>query len=387
VADSDSQADPQRQNLADVHHRELRDGREDGLTPLKSLDLGATPDFDHMLAAMGRTAFGGRRMGDAAEVLFEMVADPECSVVLTLSGAMTVAKMGLVITEMVERGWVQAIVSTGALMTHGLVELAGMEHYKAEGEVDDAVLHEQGYNRVYDTYEMERNLNQLHALMTSVFEAMPTDRRWSSRDLCAETGRRLVRPGVRGIMASCHARGVPIYIPAFTDCELGLDLAAWMIERRRRRDGVSIQDALLDLRSDFDPFLDLGHYGRMVMESPRMGIFTIGGGVPRNWAQQAPPFVDIVATVADVSLELNRFRYGVRICPEPVHWGGLSGCSYSEGVSWGKFVPPAEGGRWAEVFADATIAWPILVKGVAQRMDRTGTAAAHPALSIPGVGR
>ena len=118
-----------------------------------------------------------------------------------------------------------------------------------------------------------------------------------------------------------------------------------------------------------------------------MGIFTIGGGVPRNWAQQAPPFVDIVATVADVSLELNRFRYGVRICPEPVHWGGLSGCSYSEGVSWGKFVPPSEGGRWAEVFADATIAWPILVKGVAQRMERTGTVAAHPALALPGVGR
>lgn len=387
MADSPTQRDSE-EPLApnELHHRELRDGRQDGLTPLESLDVEATPDFDRMLEAMGRTAFGGRRMGDAAEVLFEMIADPQCSVVLTLSGAMTVAKMGLVITEMVERGWVQAIVSTGALMTHGLVELAGMEHYKAVAGVDDSELFDKGYNRVYDTYEMEQNLNDLQELMIKVFEAMPTDRRWSSRELCLETGRRLSRPGVRGIMASCFQNGVPIYIPAFTDSELGLDLAAWMIEVRRRAQGVSIQDALLDLGSGFDPFLDLGHYARVVMDSPRMGIFTIGGGVPRNWAQQAPPFVDIVATVSGADLDLHRFRYGVRVCPEPVHWGGLSGCSYSEGVSWGKFVPPAEGGRWAEVFADATIAWPILVKGVAQRLERTGTVPGHPTLDLPGVG-
>ena len=194
----------------------------------------------------------------------------------------------------------------------------------------------------------------------------------------------LQRPGARGIMVSCIENGVPIYIPAFTDCELGLDMAAWMIQRRRAKTGESIYEALRDLRSSYDPFLDLGHYARLVLDSPRMGIFTIGGGVPRNWAQQAPPFVDIVAHVASTEMELNRFRYGVRICPEPAHWGGLSGCSYSEGVSWGKFVPASEGGRFAEVHTDATIAWPILVKGVAQRLKRTGSVPAHPAIALDG---
>lgn len=368
----------------EVHHRTLHDGREDGLVPLETLDCDAVPDFDRMLEAMGRTAFGGRRMGDAADVLTEMICDPECSVVLTLSGAMTVAKMGLVITEMVERGWVQAIVSTGALMTHGLVELTGMEHYKAVSDVDDKELFEKGYNRVYDTYEMEKNLNDLQQVMAQVFNRMPTDRPWSSWHLCRETGRMLRRPGVRGIMASCFENNVPIYIPAFTDCELGLDMAAWMIQARRAKTGESIYEALGNLRSSYDPFLDLGHYARLVLDSPRMGIVTIGGGVPRNWAQQAPPFVDIVAHVAEAEMELNRFRYGVRICPEPAHFGGLSGCSYSEGVSWGKFVPPAQGGRFAEVHTDATIAWPILVKGVAQRLERTGRSAGHPAVRLDG---
>jgi deoxyhypusine synthase len=70
------------------------------------------------------------------------------------------------------------------------------------------------------------------------------------------------------------------------------------------------------------------------------------------------------------SLPLKKFHYGVRICPEPAHWGGLSGCTYSEGVSWGKFVAPGEGGRFAEVLCDATVAWPILVKAVKQRLDK-----------------
>ena len=65
-----------------------------------------------------------------------------------------------------------------------------------------------------------------------------------------------------------------------------------------------------------------------------------------------------------------RFQYGVRICPEPVYWGGLSGCTYSEGVSWGKFVPVKEGGRYAEVLSDATLVWPFLIKGVLQRLGK-----------------
>ena len=63
------------------------------------------------------------------------------------------------------------------------------------------------------------------------------------------------------------------------------------------------------------------------------------------------------------------FSYGVRICPEPVHWGGLSGCTYSEGVSWGKFVSKKEGGKYAEVMCDATIAWPIIVKALLERIN------------------
>ena len=82
---------------------------------------------------------------------------------------------------------------------------------------------------------------------------------------------------------------------------------------------------------------------------------------------------------ASVRIDPPRFTYGIRVCPEPVHWGGLSGCTYSEGVSWGKFIPEKEGGRFAEVFADATVAWPLLVRGVIERLQKAGDTKRTPA--------
>jgi deoxyhypusine synthase len=94
-------------------------------------------------------------------------------------------------------------------------------------------------------------------------------------------------------------------------------------------------------------------------------------GVPRNWAQQVGPLGEILdRRTGGRHGQFIRFHYAVRICPEPVHWGGLSGCTYSEGVSWGEFVSEKQGGRHAEVYADATIAWPILLRGVLERLGR-----------------
>jgi deoxyhypusine synthase len=183
----------------------------------------------------------------------------------------------------------------------------------------------------------------------------------SSRLIHLELGRQLSKGKAgRGILRSCFERGVPVYVPAFTDSELGLDIA--LHNRKRRRDDKPVRP--------FDSFDDLEHYTDWCRAQKRLGIFTIGGGVPRNWAQQVGPYVDLMAKRIGEDTSLLRFQYGVRICPEPVHWGGLSGCTYSEGVSWGKFVPPDEGGRFVEVLEDATVSWPLVVKAVMERLDK-----------------
>jgi deoxyhypusine synthase len=138
--------------------------------------------------------------------------------------------------------------------------------------------------------------------------------------------------------------------------------------KQAQKRGVTDPLELLGHLPRYNPFLDLNSFARLALGAKRLGIFTIGGGVPRNWAQEVGPYVDITNHRLGVDLTPPRYTYGVRLCPEPGHWGGLSGCTYSEGVSWGKFVPPSEGGRFAEVYADATTVWPLLMKGVLEEL-------------------
>jgi deoxyhypusine synthase len=343
------------------HH--LADGHEDGLEPVRSLDLSEVGSVDALVRGMAQTSFGGRSLGEAADVFEAMVRDEHCKVVLTLSGAMTIAKQGLVIAEMIDRGWVSAIVSTGALMCHGLVETQGMQHFKADPDMSDELLFQKGYNRVYDTIELEQNLDDTEELMHTVLDAVPAGLTMCSHLINRRIGEHLAQQGAgRGPLRSAYEHDVPSYVPAFTDSELGLDFATNNHRRRIDPDRETIP---------FDPFLDLEDFRERITAHERWGIFTIGGGVPRNWAQQIAPYIDILGKrIPDMQRPLRRYRYAVRICPEPDHWGGLSGCDYTESVSWGKIMPRSEGGRWAEVKADATIAWPLIVKAVMERMDR-----------------
>jgi deoxyhypusine synthase len=335
-------------------------GHDDGLEPLAPLDPSVVAGVDDLVRAMSRTAFGGRRLGEAADVLEAMVRDESCFRVVTISGAMTIAKQGMVLCEMIERGWVQAVVATGALMTHGFVEGAGMLHFKHRTTMRDEDLYERGYNRVYDTIELEKNLDDTERAIQLALRDLPPDTVLSSHLLMRHLGAYLAeRTDGRAILASAHRRGVPIYVPAFTDSELGLDLA--IFNKLRARSG--------EPTFAFDPFLDLDDFTSRVRSAETLGIFTVGGGVPRNWAQQVGPYLEIQRVRLGVAEPVRRYRYAARICPEPEHWGGLSGCSYTEGVSWGKFVPESEGGRFAEVFADATIAWPLVVRAVMERVD------------------
>ena len=277
-------------------HQDFHDGAQDGLTPLAPLDLNQIEDFDQLLRAMGQTAFGGRNLGEAADVLEAMLRDPDCTVIGTFSGAMSVAKMGLLICEMIDRGWLQAVITTGALVAHGFIETLGRAHYKYPENVSDRVLFQQGYNRIYDTLEMEANLDYAEDVFRSVLEKLDQDQVWSSAGLCRELGKYLAEhTDAPGILRNAYLKGVPVYIPAFTDSELGLDLAGYMV-RRALAAGQKFPAALGALSLKFNPFVDLGAYAQQALAAKKLGIFTIGGGVPRNWAQQVAPYLELLST-------------------------------------------------------------------------------------------
>lgn len=342
-----------------VTGRVLHDPVKDKLRPIFPLDLARCGTIDELVRAMGDTAFTGRQIGDGADVLEAMARDKDCFVVMTLSGALTVGKMGLIFCDLVESGVVKAIVSTGALMAHGLVEATGLSHFRYDEKVDDVTLFEAGYNRVYDSLEPEINLDHVEEVMDLILDKWDASEVACSWKLNRRIGEYLVKNTKgRGILKSAYEHNVPVFVPAFTDSELGIDFALHKIARTMQKRQL--------LR--FDPFEDFEKFADTMLATKRMGIFTIGGGVPRNWSQQFGVYAELLARRGYKKLPLKRYNYGLRICPEPVHWGGLSGSTYTEAVSWGKFVPLDEGGRFAEIFDDATVALPLVVGAVLQRI-------------------
>jgi len=203
------------------------------------------------------------------------------------------------------------------------------------------------------------NLDHIERLVQGILFAWDANETVCSWKLHHRIGEHLRRTtSKRGMLKSAYEHGVPVFVPAFSDSELGIDFA--LHQRSRKAQGLP--------RLHYDPFEDFEHFAELMLSQKRMGLFTIGGGVPRNWAQQFGVYAELLARRGYERLPLKRYHYGVRICPEPVHWGGLSGSTYSEAVSWGKFLPPEEGGSLAEVYSDATVALPLVAGAVLERL-------------------
>jgi deoxyhypusine synthase len=297
--------------------------------------------------------YGGvaSQVAKGAEALHAMARDKQCLRFLTITGAMTVAKMDLIICDMIETGLINAISSTGALMAHGLVSSIGLKHYKYNPAYDDTALARRKLNRVTDTLEPETNLDTVEEVIGEVVNQLNGSLPTSPTVLNKLIGKHLAEnyPNERGILKSAYLFGVPVFVPAFVDSELGNDLYIHNIKRQRRRKSP----ILVNLEQDSKRLVEL------VTAAKRFGIFTIGGGVPRNNVQNVAPLIEIINQRLGTNLPPRRFTYGIRICPDRPHFGHLSGCTYSENESWRKAV---KNGVYAEIQADATQVWPFLVK-------------------------
>jgi deoxyhypusine synthase len=218
-----------------VTGRVLHDPVKDKLRPIFPLDLSKTNTIDQLVRAMGNTAYTARQIGDAADVLEIMARDKDCFVVMTLAGALTVGKMGLVFCDLIESGIVKAVVSTGALMAHGLVEATGLSHFRYDpSKMNDEELFQAGYNRVYDSLEPETNLDHVEEVVDRILDKWdPTDVVCSWK-LHRKIGEFLHKQGGgRGILKSAYEHNVPVFVPAFTDSELGIDFALNKMARLR----------------------------------------------------------------------------------------------------------------------------------------------------------
>jgi deoxyhypusine synthase len=331
-------ADPRY--IMPIIYRTLEEWIDGKRAPIKTL-VSELASYDGVAAQVSR----------GAQALRKMIGDNDCFRFLTISGAMTVGKMDLVICDMIESGMIHAISSTGALMAHGLVSSIGLKHYKYNPAYNDTELARRKLNRVTDTLEPETNLDTVEEVIGEVIQQLDGSAPISPTFLNKLIGKHLAEhyPDDRGILKSAYLHGVPVFVPAFVDSELGNDLYIHNIKRKRR----GKKAILVDLESDSRELV------KLVTSAKRFGIFTIGGGVPRNNVQNVAPLIEIINERLGTNLPPRRFTYGIRICPDRPHFGHLSGCTYSENESWRKAV---KNGVYAEIQADATQVWPFLVK-------------------------
>lgn len=296
-----------------------------------------------LVDAMDAMAFQARNTARAAQTFEMMVRDPNCSVWLCLAGSLVSAGLKQVFVELLRENMVDAIVSTGAnIVDQDFFEALGFKHWHGSQFADDNDLRERMIDRIYDTYIDEQELRVCDETMYEIAESLPT-RPHSSREFIREMGAWLDRGNAKcedSIVLEAYRRDVPIFCPAFSDCSAGFGLVKHQWERGQKGlDTLSI-DAAKD-------FLELT---RIKVESGETGLFMIGGGVPKNFAQDTVVAADILGIEADMH------KYAVQITVADERDGALSGSTLKEASSWGKVATTHE----QMVFGEATVLTPLI---------------------------
>jgi deoxyhypusine synthase len=279
---------------------------------------------------------GAGRIGKAAEIVTEMFSDPDCMVFLTLAGALVPAGLRRVICDLIKLEHVNVLITTGANMVHDMVEALGYQHGIGTFAAEDKELKAQNIGRIGDIYIKQEAFEALEKWLFETLEAIPKEKRrcLSAAELLYQIGRKIKDSD--SILAAAVEKNVPVICPAFVDSIAGFQL--W----------VYGQDKTLHI----DPLLDVNALMDKVYEAKKVGIIILGGGFPKHFALFANTFREGV----DLAVQITMDR------PEP---GGLSGASLEEAISWGKIKPE---GKAVTVICDATIAFPIIVAVVLDRL-------------------
>lgn len=284
-------------------------------------------DVKKLLDGMGECSFGARALFQAAVTWKEMADDRSCVKLMGLGGALIAGGMGEVVIECMKEGFIDALVTTGANLTHDLI---GPDfHSVGNPEADDAELKGMNLYRVYDTYVESAGYSGLEDTLSGLFPKLEQKEMSTSRFL-AEIGGMLGTRGHRCIISEAAKYKVPVFCPAVGDSILGFQL--WMYQQSN------------PLR--VNPLLDQKGILDIVYPAKKTGAIIVGGGTSKNYVTQAVQTAEKPLSYA-VQVTMDR--------PEP---GGVSGASLKEAISWGKV---ASGAKLAEVICDATIALPIMV--------------------------
>lgn len=310
--------------------------------PTRPIELLPDMSCSDLLVGLEGCSFQGRRLARAAKIWTEAL-DEDISVWFGLAGAMIPAGMRKVVTALMEKGLIDIVVSTGANLYHDFFETVGECHYIGSPHVDDEKLRAVKVDRIYDTYADEDRFFQVDRRIAKWAVETLENRPYTTREfmklLGEEAGRR--SKGEEGILSTAARLGIPVFCPAVGDSSIGIALSE------------------MERKVQFDVIGDVEETALLAMEKTSMVIY-VGGGSPKNFIQQT----EITNIVHGRPVEGH--RYAIQFVVDAPQFGGLSGCTFEEAVSWGKIAVDAKS---VTVLCDATIALPLVAAAVISRRE------------------
>ena len=300
-------------------------------------------DARPVIDAMRQMSFTSRDTARAADILSMAIEDESCSTWLTLAGSTSAGGCMHIYRDMLKYGLIDVVVSTGAsIVDMDFFEALGFKHYQAQEQVDDRDLRANYIDRIYDTYIDEEELQACdHAIYEIANSLQP--RPYSSREFIHEMGRWLAAGNAKkpaSLIQTAYEEGAPIFCPAFTDSSAGFGLVKHQVERMKAGKPYLTIDSVADFRELTDVKIAAG----------TTGLFMVGGGVPKNFAQ------DTVVCAEILGEEVDMHKYAVQITVADVRDGACSSSTLKEACSWGKVDV-----TWEQmVFAEATTVVPLI---------------------------
>jgi deoxyhypusine synthase len=307
-------------------------------------------DARPMIDAMRGMSFTSRDTARAADILSMAIEDPDCSPWLTLAGSTSAGGCMHVYRDMIATGMADVVVATGAsIVDMDFFEALGFKHYQAASDVDDRDLRALYIDRIYDTYIDEEELQACDAAIKQIADGLEP-KPYSSRAFIREMGRWLADGNARkagSLIQTAFEEDAPIFCPAFTDSSAGFGLVKHQVERIKAGRAYVTIDSVADFRELTD----------VKIAAKTTGLFMVGGGVPKNFAQ------DTVVCAEILGLDAEMHRYAVQVTVADVRDGACSSSTLREAQSWGKVETTHE----QMVFAEATTVVPLIVSDAYHR--------------------
>lgn len=314
--------------------------------PVKHIDI-TSFDARPIVEQMAGMSFTSRDLAKATEIYNRMLADKDCAIILTIAGSTSAGGCMKLYADLVKNNMVDAIVATGAsIVDMDFFEALGFKHYQAEGQVDDRKLRDLYIDRIYDTYIDEENLQACDHALGQLADSLPA-KPYSSRAFIHEMGKWLASGKAKkkdSLVQLAYENDVPIFCPAFTDSSAGFGLVLHQARNPKKH-------LTLDSIADFRELTDIK------IKAGTTGLLMIGGGVPKNFAQ------DTVVCAEILGKEVDMHKYAVQITVADVRDGACSSSTLKEACSWGKVDVAYE----QMVYAEATSVLPLLASDAYHR--------------------